>query len=1069
MMVARRPLPINVPVDWNEIRCRIYEDISRRFSDLMTGRLSSTIQMINVFSEEWVRSGHVETQFAENLVKDIGIGDVVAHTNNPDYLSNMDKLIRDLHRHHRIYVDAKPVYWCESCKTALSSKEIERKKTKKNYFYGKVEIDKNVYFILKDAKEKFENAIGIILDPNGSYVIYNFRGKKIICEEREWEEIRKKLGIGEGEVWSKITYSQILGMAKKIKIFGVENMKTQAFAPNVNRRHYELATRFRIPVKVIPVDTLPAGKMESFKYICRYCGNEVTIKKVPEVYISAKGLTKPEWMYEKHYEDVMISSNIEILPRMPLLYCEKCGAFDYGTKEKKCKCGGKMRKKFSYAENIIMFSSLRTGGVDVLFLTYPDIIWYSYPAYLAMKGIGEEWFSEIKMVRRAKFKDMEDFYFKYGTDVVRLALIGGRGKITEASLIHARRLLNIIENIFRYYEIYQTSREIVENTDRWIISRLEKVKRDLVDLVVKNEYTTAYKIFYNFVVNDLSKFYIRVIRGDKGSLEQILPDVARMLYLFAPRKGRELVEKLHVQLSGFEIREDLINEDLEKEINALKDLISKIYRLRLERNIPLRRPLMRVVVVGTDEQIEKIRKYRDVVMKLCNVMDVEVTTEWGEMYMDIIPNMEAFSEDYRPWATKIAILLRTRDLRRVRKEIEKGEYIVGIEGQEIRITPNMVKFIPRVPEGYVPLSSEFGDVYVDIKSDELVEREHVVREIIRRIQSMKKDIEVDYRDVIDVYIECPPDFRAMIEERLPHILKKVRARKIEFPRRVDVGYVVEWALLDKEVTIGIVPLYRDRVITAYMQIPGVTEDIANRIFDVGVGSVYELMNTDPDELGAIEGLSRALARRIVEYLRRNSPFGRIEKDGKLYCPLCESEISEEDVHCPYCGVLLSERREERKVKEILVEELTLEPGKSYVLLDKFEIGYHKLAEFAQKGEKVLCITQIKPDEVKSKYNLDKNVKITWLSNTGVKGSVRPRDLERLSLIVDGFLAEGGKVIFIDGVEFLISQNDFFAVLRFLQILRDEVKVEKGLLIFPIASKNLSEARLRLLRKEFNVI
>lgn len=1078
MAEGRFLLALNIPLDWNEVRCRAIEDSYRRYVEIRDGKRIFLAQVVNIFSDAMLRTGQL--QFDEKKVTKLGLGDYIIYTNKSDYISELDRMIYELYNKNRVYVDQKPVYWCDYCNTALNSREVKKTTAERDYLYGKIRLDEEHFFVIRETPEKFEDAYGLILNSKENYITYNLRGKSIICSAREWDEIKHRLEIGESEIFSKITYGQVLAVAKEAYVFVSDNLSTQLLTPYLNRRHFDLVKKFNIPLKKIDVDTFPAGKRIGRKYLCRYCDNEVKVKRVPQVYLSAKGLPKPDWLKERHYEDVMISGNLDSLPKIPILFCEKCGRWEFGHKEKPCECNYKMRKMFSYNEDILRFFSLREGW-EKLYVTYPETIWYIYPSYVCMRSLDQEWFKEVRTIPKIKFEEMDKLIELYPPEVIRLALVSTKGRVTHSSVKKAWRFFNSIINVYRYYRLYQKEREVIENTDRWIISTLEKTKKKYMELLAKEKFIEAFNLLYKFVVEDLSGFYVKVIRGDKGSLEFVLPDLMKMSYVFIPETSRKLLDELHVVSEKLEVKESSIYEGLDIEIGALREIIKKINKLRIEKNIPFRKPLTRVVIVAPEDKIERIRAYRDVIMKLCNVMDVEVVLEWGEIHFDIIPNMEAFSDAYKPWVSKIAILLKSRDVVKVRKEIEKGGYVVGIEGQAIRITPNMVKFVPRTPEGYISIASSWGDVYVDIRTNDLVEKEYLVREVIRRIQMMKKDIEVEYDDLIDVFIDSPPEYRAILEEMADNISKRVRARKIDFVRDIDVGYVVEWGIIDKSITIGIVPLYRRRVLKAFTKLPEVTPDVASRLFDSGVCNIKELMNSDPEELGAIEGLSRAITRKAIDYLNRNAPFEKIYRDNKFYCPLCESELTEEsEEECSYCRAPLKSLKTE-EAKEILetereeaieekdIEKLPIEFGRGYAFLDKFDMAYKIIANYARSGEKVLCITQSKPSEVIQKYKLPKTTRVAWISNTGEKGAVKPRDLEKLSIVIDGFLAEGGKIIMIDGVEFLISQNDFFAVLRFLQIVRDDIMVEKGLLIFPISSKNFPEAKLNILKKEFIVV
>jgi archaellum biogenesis ATPase FlaH len=107
--------------------------------------------------------------------------------------------------------------------------------------------------------------------------------------------------------------------------------------------------------------------------------------------------------------------------------------------------------------------------------------------------------------------------------------------------------------------------------------------------------------------------------------------------------------------------------------------------------------------------------------------------------------------------------------------------------------------------------------------------------------------------------------------------------------------------------------------------------------------------------------------------------------------------------------------------------------------------------------------------LRSEYNLE-DIKIFWLSNIGKEDTIRPRNLEKLSLSMEQFLAKDKQgVILLSGIEYLVTNNNFLTVLRLIQSLRDQVAISNSILIIPVNPHILEQNQLKLLEREVDVI
>jgi hypothetical protein len=127
-----------------------------------------------------------------------------------------------------------------------------------------------------------------------------------------------------------------------------------------------------------------------------------------------------------------------------------------------------------------------------------------------------------------------------------------------------------------------------------------------------------------------------------------------------------------------------------------------------------------------------------------------------------------------------------------------------------------------------------------------------------------------------------------------------------------------------------------------------------------------------------------------------------------------------------------------------------------------------LAEL-RKGRKGFCVTRVYPQKVREKYGIAVDVPIVWLSNVGKDDSVRPKDLEKLSLALEQFITKEAGVILMDGIEYLITNNNFLTVLRLVQALRDTVAIHGATLVVSVNPSALDTHQMTLLEKEVDSV
>ena len=502
-----------------------------------------------------------------------------------------------------------------------------------------------------------------------------------------------------------------------------------------------------------------------------------------------------------------------------------------------------------------------------------------------------------------------------------------------------------------------------------------------------------------------------------------------MLYPFMPAFVEENLGRINV--NKFSLSTTEAEEISTMEI--IRDFVKVLRKYREKKGIPRKEPLKKVVFVTS--YADEVNSLKSSILNLENVLIFQVVEDWDEMEIEIEPNMDEISASYRAWAPKIAFLLRRKNVREVLDAMEKGGYTLGIEGFIIKITPKMINYIKKVPEGYDHIEFEHGDIYIQNERDATTKRIRLVREVIRRINIMRKDIDMDFDDLIDVSISGDAEAIKMIRGYDDEIREKCLARNIEFSY-TEYGYIVEWPIMGYRITIGINPLFKRWVIKAFKSIPGIDDYRAELLFKMGYGSIYELMEAEPEQIAEATGIPLKLANELIDYLYSTAFKPKKEKN-KEYCPFCGTELTPDDDFCPRCGAPIRVKMEERKMKK----------GNVYLFLGELGDMLERIPEELMK-EKKLLITKDNPDEVKKLYNL-KNTETVWISYVPFGDTIKPKDLEKLKGRVLKFLEKGGKLIIADCFDLLLAINGLDKLLQMIGELKEKLKEKEAYLFFTI--------------------
>ncbi|WP_411968568.1 isoleucine--tRNA ligase [Haloferax sp. YSSS75] len=390
--------------------------------------------------------------------------------------------------------------------------------------------------------------------------------------------------------------------------------------------------------------------------------------------------------------------------------------------------------------------------------------------------------------------------------------------------------LNIFWNVFRFplpymdldgYDPAEADLSEGELTvvDEWVLSRLQTVKAEMHEAWDDYEVHTALNTLLDFVTEDVSRFYVKAIRermwdeeesasklGAYATLSTVLAESLRLIAPYTPYMAERMYQRLdgsettvHM-LSYPEVDEDLRDEDLEANMAVLRDVEEAAAHARQLGGRKLRWPVSRIVVESDDEGVaDAVNALSDLLSERVNTRDVQVVEVFDELVETAEPQMSVIGPEFGAEAQKIMEAVEGL----TRAEVESG---VDVDGETYELTDEMVSYVKEPPANVTGAEFEGGTVYVDTALTDDIESEGYARDVIRRIQEMRKQLDLDVEEEIDVSVVVEDDRVAgFVEENADLIASEVRAR--EFELGAAEGETVEtWDVEDVSVTIAVTQL-----------------------------------------------------------------------------------------------------------------------------------------------------------------------------------------------------------------------------------------------------------------------
>lgn len=416
---------------------------------------------------------------------------------------------------------------------------------------------------------------------------------------------------------------------------------------------------------------------------------------------------------------------------------------------------------------------------------------------------------------------------KYGSDPLRWYMITNASPWdnlkfdTEGVEEVKRKFFGTLYNTYSFFALYanvdgfdnsqkQIPMENRTEIDRWIISLLNTLIKEVDQCYSEYEPTKAGRAITTFVTDNLSNWYVRLNRkrfwgGDSESklaayqtLYTCLETVSRLMAPIAPFYADKLFLDLNnatgldksesVHLSDFPtFHAENVDKVLEERMQLAQDISSMALSLRKKVNIKVRQPLKQIMVpILAEHEQENVEAVKDLILSEINVKEINfVNDAAGILVKRIKPDFKKLGPKCGKNMKTVASLLQSLPQEDIAKLDKSGSYELTVDGNVIVIDKNDVEILSEDIPGWMVANNGSITIALDITITDTLKKEGIARELINRIQNIRKTSGFEITDKIKVSIEKNTNVDSAVEEFRDYISSQVLAKEIVLTDHIE--------------------------------------------------------------------------------------------------------------------------------------------------------------------------------------------------------------------------------------------------------------------------------------------
>ena len=390
-----------------------------------------------------------------------------------------------------------------------------------------------------------------------------------------------------------------------------------------------------------------------------------------------------------------------------------------------------------------------------------------------------------------------ELFDKYGADVVRWYLLyvsppWTPTKFDEDGLREIEsKFFRSLRNTYNFFSLYANTDKIdprevkvsyddLEEIDKWLLSKYNRLVKNVREDMEAFELTKVVREIQDFVIEDISNWYIRRNRRrfwktDKDNTKvavykttyEVLLGVTKLIAPMVPFLAEELFKSLtdeeSVHLADYPTYdENMINDKVEEKMDLVRDLVTLGRASREEAKIKVRQPLSKVIIDGKYKEI--IGDLTELIKEELNVKEVQFEEDLSEfMEFELKPNFRVCGSILGSKVKEFGKVLREADAKELLGKLEEGKVSLELGGEETEIERDFVEVKISAKEGFDVIMENNLFIILDTELNEELLNEGYVREFVSKIQQLRKKKDLDILDNIKISYKSDDEVEKAIE------------------------------------------------------------------------------------------------------------------------------------------------------------------------------------------------------------------------------------------------------------------------------------------------------------------
>lgn len=353
------------------------------------------------------------------------------------------------------------------------------------------------------------------------------------------------------------------------------------------------------------------------------------------------------------------------------------------------------------------------------------------------------------------------------------------------------KFFNTLKNTYTFFEMYANTDKVdprdykveykdLEEIDKWLLSKYNSLVKNVTLSMDEYDLNKAVKYVNTFVNEDLSNWYIRRNRrrfwgseldtSKKGVYQttyEVLEGLTRLIAPIIPFTTEEIFTKLtgkeSVHLEDYPVcNEKYINKEIEEKMDLVRDLISLGRNAREDAKIKVRQPINKVIL---DKKAEKvIDDLKPLINEELNVKTLEFTSNLNEyMTFTVKPNFKVCGPIFGSKIKDLSNALEKLSEEDIMSANEGNELTINLDNQEYKVTKDMLDIRISSKEGFNASYMKNNFIVIDTTLTEELINEGIARELISKVQQMRKTKDFEITDRITLYYDENDELKKVIE------------------------------------------------------------------------------------------------------------------------------------------------------------------------------------------------------------------------------------------------------------------------------------------------------------------